>query len=93
MKIYLRPITLKDGNFIVKWRNDEKVKSHCMTKGTVTEESNEAFFKANVETGKYKQFMVECVDKDFPVVSCKFVCMSDYQRLMRAVLKVSSYLS
>lgn len=33
-----------------------------MTKGTVTEESNEAFFKANVETGKYKQFMVECVD-------------------------------
>ena len=58
MKIYLRPITLKDGNFIVKWRNDEKVKSHCMTKGTVTEESNEAFFKANVETGKYKQFMV-----------------------------------
>ena len=69
MKIYLRPITLKDGNFIVKWRNDEKVKSHCMTKGTVTEESNEAFFKANVETGKYKQFMVECVDKDFPVVS------------------------
>lgn len=43
--------------------------SHCMTKGTVTEESNEAFFKANVETGKYKQFMVECVDKDFPVVS------------------------
>ncbi len=61
MKIYLRPITLKDGNFTVKWRNDEKVKSHCMTKGTVTEESN--------ETGKYKQFMVECVDKDFPVVS------------------------
>ena len=40
MKIYLRPITLKDGNFIVKWRNDEKVKSHCMTKGTVTEESD-----------------------------------------------------
>ena len=63
MQIFLRPITESDGNNIVKWRNDPEVKSHCLDKSPVTLESNLAFYRANVETGKYKQYMVDCMDE------------------------------
>lgn len=62
MNIYLRPITQSDGPNIVRWRNDPEVLSHCLDKTHITEESNLEFYKANVETGKYKQFIVECVE-------------------------------
>lgn len=63
MKIFLRPIEEKDGPSIVRWRNDPNVLSHCLDKTHITEESNLVFFKANVLTGKYKQFIVECLDE------------------------------
>lgn len=69
MKIVLRPITLQDGVHLVKWRNDEKVINHCLSRATITEESNREFFKNNIETGKYKQFMVERLADDFPMVA------------------------
>ena len=59
---YLRPIEEKDGPSIVRWRNDPYVLSHCLDKTHITEESNLEFFKANIITGKYKQFIVECID-------------------------------
>lgn len=62
MQIFLRPIAESDGPNIVRWRNDSKVLSHCLDKTHITEESNRAFYKANIETGKYKQFIVECVE-------------------------------
>ena len=55
MKIVLRPITLQDGVHLVKWRNDENVLNHCLSRAKITEESNAEFFKNFVETGKYKQ--------------------------------------
>lgn len=69
MRIYLRPATLEDGPNIVKWRNHPKVASHCMNKQPITVESNAEFFHRNVETGNYKQFIVECIDEDFGVSS------------------------
>lgn len=69
MKIFLRPITEKDSDNIVKWRNSEKVLSHCMSKQKITKESNLLFYKENVETGKYKQFIVERVDEEFQLAS------------------------
>lgn len=63
MKIFLRPIEEKDGPSIVRWRNDPEVLSHCLDKTHITEESNLAFYKANVLTGKYKQYIVECLDE------------------------------
>lgn len=63
MQITLTPITEKDGDKIVKWRNDPSVRSHCMDKTPVTLESNLAFYKANVLTGKYKQFIVDCLEE------------------------------
>ena len=62
MQIFLRPIAESDGPSIVRWRNEPNVLSHCLDKTHITEESNRAFYKANIETGKYKQFIVECVE-------------------------------
>lgn len=69
MRIYLRPVTLEDGPSIVKWRNFPNVLSHCRNKTPVTLESNAVFFKNFVETGRYKQFIVERIDEDFGVSS------------------------
>ena len=69
MKIYLRPITLADGASVVKWRNSENVRNHCFDKTPVTLESNEQFYRMFVETGKYKQYIVERIDEDFGVAS------------------------
>lgn len=63
MQIFLRPIEEKDGPSIVRWRNDPDVLSHCLDKTHITEESNKEFFKTNILTGKYKQFIVECLDE------------------------------
>ena len=64
MRIFLRPVTENDGVYIVKWRNSEEVKKHCLTKAPITLESNRVFFKNYVCTGKYKQFMVERVEDE-----------------------------
>ena len=69
MRIYLRPITIDDGKTIVKWRNSPIVSRHCFNWNSITEESNAVFFKTYVETGKYKQFIVERIDEDFGVSS------------------------
>lgn len=63
MNIFLRPITEADGPSVVRWRNHPDVLSHCLDKTHITEESNREFFRANVLTGKYKQFIVECLDE------------------------------
>ncbi len=59
MRIYLRPIRLEDGSNIVKWRNTPSVREHCLNQNSITLESNEEFFHKFVETGIYKQFIVE----------------------------------
>ena len=69
MRFFLRPITEKDGANIVRWRNSDIVRSHCMTKAEITEESNLEFYKKNVETGKYKQFIVERIEEETGLVS------------------------
>lgn len=69
MKIFLRPVTIDDSGYIVKWRNDKNVISHCFSKAKVTIDSNKRFFEENVLTGKYKQFMVERVEEDFGVAT------------------------
>ena len=69
MRIYLRPITEEDGAYIIKWRNSDKVRKHCMTKTPITEESNQKFFREKVLTGKYKQFMVERIEEETGLVT------------------------
>lgn len=69
MRFFLRPISESDGANIIKWRNSDKVRSHCMTKAPITEESNRKFYKEYIETGKYKQFIVERVEEETGLVS------------------------
>lgn len=69
MKIFLRPITENDGAQIVKWRNSDKVKNHCLSKAKVTIESNLKFFKENIVTGRYKQFIVERIEENTGLAS------------------------
>ena len=69
MRIYLRPITIDDGKNIVKWRNTPSVREHCLNQKLITIESNEEFFHANIETGKYQQYIVERIDEEFGVSS------------------------
>lgn len=68
MKIILRPVRLEDAPHLVKWRNDENVINHCLSRETITIESNREFYNKFVETGKYKQFMVECIVDNYPVM-------------------------
>ncbi len=56
-------MTLEDGPMIVKWRNSPSVLSHCLNQKLITVEVNEAFYHENVETGKYHQYIAECVDE------------------------------
>lgn len=69
MRVYLRPITINDTRHIVKWRNSEKVLDHCLSKNKITEESHKRFYKEFIETGKYKQFIVERIDEDFSIAT------------------------
>lgn len=64
MRLFLRPITRKDGANIVKWRNSEKVLKHCMTKTPITLEGHMQYFRERVLTGKNIQFIVERVEEE-----------------------------
>lgn len=64
MRIFLRPITEKDGHHIVKWRNSKKVLKDCMTKVSITEESHMQYYRDRVLTGKNIQFIVERVEEE-----------------------------
>lgn len=69
MKIKLRPVELKDGRTIVNWRNDPLVREHCRNHTPITEDINKDFYHSFVETGKYKQYMVERLDEEYGVFS------------------------
>lgn len=69
MRIFLRPIEKSDTSLIINWRNSEKVLSHCLSKTPITEESHNKFFKEYIETGKYKQFIVECLEPNTGVAA------------------------
>lgn len=69
MHIFLRPVTLEDGASIVKWRNTPSVSVHCFHQEPITIESNESFFHAKIETGLYRQYIVERIDEELGTVS------------------------
>jgi RimJ/RimL family protein N-acetyltransferase len=80
MHIFLRPIKESDGAYVVRWRNNPNVLSHCLDKTIITEESNRAFYKENILTGKYKQFIVERIEPDSGV--CRYPIATVYLKDM-----------
>lgn len=69
MNIYLRPIREDDENLIVKWRNAPNVSMHCFNRDPITLESTIKFFHDHVETGHYRQYIVERMEETSGVVS------------------------
>ena len=69
MKIFLRPIEKNDTSLIISWRNSEEVLSHCLSRTPITEESHLKFFDDYISTGKYKQFIVECLEPNCGVAA------------------------
>lgn len=69
MRIYLRPIAEKDARLIVKWRNNPIVLKHCFNQKPITIESHLKFYHDFVETGLYRQYIVERVEETSGVAS------------------------
>ena len=56
--IYLRKMEVSDTDNIVKWRNDEEVRSRFIYQGVFTRESHLNWIKTMIETGKVVQMMI-----------------------------------
>ena len=57
-EVILRPITLKDTDNIVRWRNKESVRNHFVYQEPFTKSSHEKWMKEMVETGRVSQFII-----------------------------------
>ncbi|MBR5385329.1 MAG: N-acetyltransferase [Bacteroidales bacterium] len=57
--VYLRPIVEQDTDLIVGWRNSDYVRAHSLSKKLITPESHLKHFREHVQTGHYRQFIVE----------------------------------
>lgn len=57
-QIYLRPITAKDTDTVVRWRNDEKIVRNFIYRETISREEHLNWLHTKVETGKVIQFII-----------------------------------
>lgn len=71
-KIVLRPMNDEDTELIVKWRNNERVRSHFIYRELFTKLGHEDWVRTMVNTGKVVQFII-CEKEDMrPVGSVYF---------------------
>ena len=68
-ELSIRPITLKDTGYIVRWRNDPRVKHNFIYQGTFTDESHNEWIRTKVFTGQVRQFIMEMMPGHQPVGS------------------------
>lgn len=68
-KIYLRPMTEDDTDLIVKWRNQENVRSYFIYQADFTREGHLYWLHEIVEKGRAAQMMICEADTDTPVGS------------------------
>ena len=72
--ISLRKITRDDTHLVIKWRNNERVRSHFIYRETFTAPHHENWLKEKVDTGKVLQFIICENDRDHrPVGSVYFI--------------------
>lgn len=60
--IYLRPLTINDTEYIISWRNSPEIIQRLFNQEKLTREMHLKFYKENVETGKYVQYIIERID-------------------------------
>lgn len=67
--IYLRPMTRRDTDLIVAWRNSEEVRRNFIYQEPFTPEGHENWFKNMIETGKAVQMIICELAGDEPLGS------------------------
>ncbi len=67
--IYLRKMEVSDTDNIVKWRNDDEVRSRFIYQGLFTRETHLNWIKTMIETGKVVQMMICENETDRPIGS------------------------
>lgn len=65
--IKLRPIQNSDTDYILQWRNEERVRSHFIFRDTLTTEMHMNWLNNNVYTGKAIQYIIEDAYKNVPI--------------------------
>lgn len=71
-RIFLRPITMEDTALIVKWRNEERVRSNFIYQALFTKEGHENWMRTKVESGEVVQFIICLKESGRPVGSVYF---------------------
>lgn len=76
--ISLRKITRDDTPLVIKWRNNERVRSHFIYRETFTTESHEKWLREKVDTGRVLQLIICENNRDYrPVGSVYFIFGND----------------
>ncbi len=68
-ELNIRPITLGDTDYVVRWRNDPRIKSNFIYQGVFTKESHNEWIRTKVFTGQVRQFIMDMMPGDQPVGS------------------------
>lgn len=68
-RIYLRLMTREDTDNIIKWRNNDEVRSQFIYQKLFTRESHEKWIETMVETGKVVQMIIVLNEGDRPIGS------------------------
>jgi len=71
-KIYLRFMTEEDTDFIVRWRNNPRVRNNFIYQGVFTPQGHRSWIETMVKTGKVIQFIICEKTNDRPVGSVYF---------------------
>ncbi|MCI8566662.1 MAG: UDP-4-amino-4,6-dideoxy-N-acetyl-beta-L-altrosamine N-acetyltransferase [Lachnospiraceae bacterium] len=69
VNIYLRPITMDDTADILRWRNDERVRSNFIDQALFTVETHENWMRTRVASGSVVQFIIHEKETGRPVGS------------------------
>lgn len=78
--VYLRPMTARDTDLIVAWRNQDEVRRNFIYQELFTRESHLAWIRDMVDTGKVVQMMICETETDIPVGSVYLRDISDRHR-------------
>lgn len=68
-RIYLRLMTRDDTENIIKWRNNDVVRSQFIYQKLFTKESHEKWIETMIDTGKVVQMVIMLVEGDRPIGS------------------------
>jgi len=70
--VYLRLMTEEDTDFIVKWRNNDRVRNNFIYQKPFTRQGHENWVRTMIETGSAVQFIICEINTDKPIGSVYF---------------------